>query len=385
MDYVALKDTVLKLKERIIKTETGDTQLSETDTRQGLINLLFRALQWDFTDFDSIKSELRVPPFNEPIDYAFYSLKTKSSKPILLLEAKRLGSNIGHKNHVKQLTSYLGATGVQWGVLSDGNRYVLYNSRGGKSFDEQKFLTLEIKTVDTESGFTMDEFLKHLTSLLSRECLENEEIQQAYEEHMINNRIRLALDSLLSTPFDTLCNAIRREFKEERVGLPEEIKISRKHIEAYVKSIADEAGRIPVDLEAEVIHTDDAVQDSVLESSDRAKGGPVRAHGKRVSIGDLLQAGLVHEGDQWRLSLKGEVVWGRIESNGQLEVSNQSHGNPSKAFQAATSKPGNGWHYWHYRDVSGEWQRIDALRSEYRRQVGKAKLALVQDTKPDTA
>ena len=26
MDYVALKDTVLKLKERIIKTETGDTQ-----------------------------------------------------------------------------------------------------------------------------------------------------------------------------------------------------------------------------------------------------------------------------------------------------------------------------------------------------------------------
>ena len=380
-----LKDTVLKLKERIIKTETGDTQLSETDTRQGLINLLFRALQWDFTDFDSIKSELRVPPFNEPIDYAFYSLKTKSSKPILLLEAKRLGSNIGHKNHVKQLTSYLGATGVQWGVLSDGNRYVLYNSRGGKSFDEQKFLTLEIKTVDTDSGFTMDEFLKHLTSLLSRECLENEEIQQAYEEHMINNRIRLALDSLLSTPFDTLCNAIRREFKEERVGLPEEIKISRKHIEAYVKSIADEAGRIPVDLEAEVIHTDDAVQDSVLESSDRAKGGPVRAHGKRVSIGDLLQAGLVHEGDQWRLSLKGEVVWGRIESNGQLEVSNQSHGNPSKAFQAATSKPGNGWHYWHYRDVSGEWQRIDVLRSEYRRQVGKAKLALVQDTKPDTA
>ena len=385
MDYVALKDTILKLKERIIKTETGDTQLSETDTRQGLINPLFRALQWDFTDFDSIKSELRVPPFNEPIDYAFYSLKTKSSKPILLLEAKRLGSNIGHKNHVKQLTSYLGATGVQWGVLSDGNRYVLYNSRGGKSFDEQKFLTLEIKTVDTESGFTMDEFLKHLTSLLSRECLENEEIQQAYEEHMINNRIRLALDSLLSTPFDTLSNAIRREFKEERVGLPEGIKISRKHIEAYVKSIADEAGRIPVDLEAEVIHTDDAVQDSVLESSDRAMGGPVRAHGKRVSIGDLLQAGLVHEGDQWRLSLKGEVVWGRIESNGQLEVSNQSHGNPSKAFQAAASKPGNGWHYWHYRDVSGEWQRIDALRSEYRRQVGKAKLALVQDTKPDTA
>ena len=378
MNYAVLKDTILKLKEQIIRTEAGDAQPSETDTRQGLINPLFRALQWDFTDFDSIRSELRVPQFNEPVDYAFYSSRKKSARPSLLLEAKRLGSNIGHKNHVKQLTSYLGATGVQWGVLSDGNRYVLYNSLGGKSFEEQKFLTLEVKTVDTDSGFTMDEFLKHLTSLLSRECLENEEIQQAYEEHMIHSRIKLALDSLLSTPFDTLCKAIQREFKEERVGLPEGIKISMKHIKAYVESISDEAGRIPVDLEAEAIHTDGAVQENVLESGNRAKGGPVSAYGKRVTIGDLLKAGLVREGDQWRLSLKGEVVWGRLERNGQLKVNNKGHGNPSKAFSAVTSKPGNGWYYWHYRDASGEWQRIDALRSEYRRQVGKAKLALVR-------
>ena len=123
----------------------------------------------------------------------------------------------------------------------------------------------------------------------------------------------------------------------------------------------------------------------MLESVSRPKGERVRAYGKRVSIGDLLKAGLVREGDQWRLSIKGEVVWGRIEGNGQLEVSSEGHGNPSKALQAATGNPGNGWYYWHYRDASGEWQRIDALRSEYRRQVGRAQLALVQDTKPDTA
>ena len=64
---------------------------------------------------------------------------------MLLLEAKKLGTHLGHKNHVKQITSYLGGMGVQWGVLSDGNRYVLYNSRGGTSFDDQKFLVLDIK------------------------------------------------------------------------------------------------------------------------------------------------------------------------------------------------------------------------------------------------
>ena len=385
MDHAGLKDTVLKLKERIIRTEAGNMQLSETDTRQGLINPLFRALQWDFSDFESIKSELRVPQFNEPADYAFYSSKQKTDTPILLLEAKRLGSDLAHKNHVKQLTSYLGATGVQWGVLSDGNRYVLYNSLGGTSFEEQKFLTLEIKTVNTDSGFALEEFVKHLTTLLSRDCLENEEIQQAYEEHMINSRIRLALDSLLSTPFDTLITAIRREFKEERVGLPDGVKVSKTHIDAYLASISDEAGRIPVDLEAEAIHTDEAVEDSVLTSGTRPKGEQIRAHGKRVSIGDLLTAGLVHEGDQWRLSTKGEVVWGRIESNGQIEVNGEGHGNPSKAFQAGTGLPRNGWYYWHYRDANGEWQRIDTLRSEYRRQVERSTLTLVQDTKPDTA
>ena len=135
----------------------------------------------------------------------------------------------------------------------------------------------------------------------------------------------------------------------------------------------------------EAIHTDEAVEDSVLTSGTLSQGGRVRAHGKRVSIGDLLTAGLVREGDQWRLSTKGEVVWGRIESNGQLEVNGEGHGNPSKAFQAGTGLPGNGWHYWHYRADNGEWQRIDALRSEYRRKVERVNLTLVQDAKPDTA
>ena len=166
---------------------------------------------------------------------------------------------------------------------------------------------------------------------------------------------------------------------------PQEIVLAQAEgtIGEFFRKMARPAGFEPATLE--IIHTDDAVQDSALESRDRAKGGPVLAHGKRLSIGDLLQAGLIREGDQWRLSLKGEVIWGRIESNGQLEVSNQSHGNPSKAFQAATGKPGNGWYYWHSRAASGEWQRIDALRSEYRRHVGTAKLALVQDATPDTA
>jgi hypothetical protein len=36
---------------------------------------------------------------------------------------------------------------------------------------------------------------------------------------------------------------------------------------------------------------------------------------------------------------------------------------------AVLGKPGNGWYYWHYRHSTGEYRRVDALRSEYREKV----------------
>ncbi len=44
MDNAELTNTVNKLKKRIIKLEARNSDLSETDTRQGLINPLFRSL-----------------------------------------------------------------------------------------------------------------------------------------------------------------------------------------------------------------------------------------------------------------------------------------------------------------------------------------------------
>jgi len=127
-------ETLLSLQQRIISLETTRTPVSETDTRQGLINPLFRALGWDFGDFVSVKSEVRHKSFNEPVDYAFYSSKDQS-RPILLLEAKKFGTDLGAKSIIKQICEYMGEFGVQWGVISDGNKYVLYNSRGGDSFE----------------------------------------------------------------------------------------------------------------------------------------------------------------------------------------------------------------------------------------------------------
>ncbi len=359
-------ETLLTLQQRIIAVESARTPVSETDTRQGLINPLFRALGWDFGDFVLVKSEVRHKSFNEPVDYAFYSSKDQS-RPILLLEAKKFGTDLGSKSIVKQICEYMSEFGVQWGVISDGNKYVLYNSRGGDSFDDKKFLTLTIKTVDTEDGIGAPELANKFIGLLSRDCLENEEIQEAYEDHMGNQQIQRAMASLLSQPFDTLVKAIRHEFKVERVRANPNLKITKANVEEYLGSIADEEGRIAVDLEAEQVHSDNQVIGSAARTDESgAQTKQVRAYGKHVLIKHLLDAGLVHEGDNWRFECRGEVTWGRVVGNGQLEVNGKLHPNPSRAAKGLVKGVVNSWYYWHYKDADGNWRPIGELRKTYR-------------------
>lgn len=359
-------ETLLNLQRRIITVETTRTPVSETDTRQGLINPLFRALGWDFGDFISVKSEVRHKSFNEPVDYAFYSSKDHSC-PILLLEAKKFGTDLASKSIIKQICEYMSEFGVQWGVISDGNKYVLYNSRGGDSFDDKKFLTLTVKTVDTEDGIPAPELAGKFIGLLSRECLENEEIQDAYEDHMRNQQVQRAMASLLSRPFDTLVRAIRHEFKVERVRANPSLRVTKGAIEEYLESIADEEGRIAVDLEAEQVHSDDQVIGSAAQTDELGtQRKRVRAYGRRVLIKDLLDSELVREGDNWRFVYKGEVTWGRVVGNGQLEVNGKLHPNPSRATQGIIKGGVNGWYYWQYKDANGKWCRIEELKEVYR-------------------
>lgn len=336
---------------------------------------MFQVLGWDFSDFNSVKSELRHKDYKDSVDYAFFS-STDKNKPILLLEAKALGTDLNNPKIVKQLCIYLGEMGVQWGVLSDGNKYVMYNSRGGHSFEDQRFLTLQIKSVGTEDGLLIDELSEKLMALLSRECLENDKIQKTYEEHMINGQIQTALYSLLSSPFDTLAAAIRKEFKEERVKANPDLKITTKRIIQYLADLADEEGKLPIDFESSSLQSDEEILCSVgeaVEKSHDSGGLSMSAPSGRariVSISDLLQDGLVHEGDNWKFEYKGDVFWGRITGNGELEVNGKMMSNPSQAGTAIMGKPSAGWRVWFYKNDEEVWRPVDYLRQEYREKHG---------------
>ena len=358
--------TIKKLKQIILDTDRSSSSLTEQDTRQGLINPLFRSLGWDFSDFNMVKSEFRHPKYNEAADYAFFCNGSKE-QPVLLIEAKALGRNLNDGKIIKQLCSYMGQIGVQWGVLTDGNKYVMYNSTAGMSYEDQKFLTLQIKTSDTEDGIPSEELADKLIALLSRDSLENDGIQKFYKEHAVNRHIEDAMWSLFSAPFDTLAHAIKREFKQERVANPK-LRIGTQQIIAYLEAMKDEEGRLPFSLNEEASSSDDNLLQDVAalsQQKDSDVGAINRA--KRITISDLLAEGLVQAGDNWRLSYKGEVTWGRITENGDIEVNGTLHNNPSKAGQVLTgTRSCPGWTSWEYKDEQGEWHVADMLRKQYR-------------------
>ena len=367
-----LIETLSTLKQRILEIEKKSNKITEQDTRQGLINVLFRSLGWDLSDFELVKSEFRHKGYNEVVDYAFFHYKNKEN-PVLLVEAKALGTNLNDYKIIKQLCSYLGEMGVQWGLLSDGNKYIMYNSKSGASFEDQKFLTMQIKTVDTEDGLSLDELADNLIALLSKECLESDEIQNFYKSHVINRHIEDALSSLLTEPFDTLASSIKKEFKEERVKVDPNLKITQKQVISYLESVKDEEGRIPIDTEGDGGISDDSVlQNIALSQKEKSFTTSDLASGrvKRITISNLLENHLIREGDSWRFEHKGEVTWGRVTGNGEIEVDGETYSNPSRAGHNITRKPCGGWTAWQYRDSSGVWCKIRNLRDQYHEKCG---------------
>jgi len=366
-DYSALIKQILELKKHILEIDEKNIKLSETDTRQGLINPLFRALGWDFSDFESIKSEYRGK-YNEPVDYAFFSTKN-GDIPILLLEAKQYGKNLDDTKTVKQLCTYLGEMGTQWGVISDGNYYIMYNSRGGLQFGDQKYLSLQLKMVDTNNGITVQMLAEKLYALLSRQALESETIQSAYKEHIIHSRIERAFESVLAEPFTRLSKAIKAEFKQLEGA---ESPPTDKQVKEYLTSIADE-GRIMIEHEGKEIHSVDEMLRSVTVTSFDSRGkdneekvGAI-SYGKRITVSNLLDEKLINEGDKWKMVYKGDTYWGVITGNGEIEVGEVAFQTPSKAGGKIMVGSCSGWFWWFYETDQNGWARIDVLREQCRK------------------
>jgi len=93
---------------------------NEALTRYALIDPLLRALGWDTEDPEQV-----VPEFTTEAGRPDYALKI-NGKTVVFIEAKALGTQWDDKLITKQVLPYANASGVPYAVVTDGDRWEVY-------------------------------------------------------------------------------------------------------------------------------------------------------------------------------------------------------------------------------------------------------------------
>ena len=132
MSTASLRRVIITLNVRI-RDHRSVLQSNETRTRMVLIDPLLVGLGWDTADPSLVLGEYDVSGYR-----ADYALLNGDGKPIVFIEAKRLGVNLTLNR--MQVINYANITGVPYAVLTDGNRWELYDVFDQKPIDERCLL-----------------------------------------------------------------------------------------------------------------------------------------------------------------------------------------------------------------------------------------------------
>ena len=120
--------TINILRERI-EAYKADLSKNETMTRYALIDPLLRELDWDLSDPGGVVPE-DVAGTGRKTDY------TMGGKA-MIVEAKKLGENLD--KHTDKMISYVQERDVRYGVLTNGQKWRMYDSKATTKSPEVEF------------------------------------------------------------------------------------------------------------------------------------------------------------------------------------------------------------------------------------------------------
>lgn len=121
----------------VIDSHRAHVSKNEIRTRNILVDPVLRALGWDVSVLEDVEVEFGAG--KQRVDYA---LLGKNRKPLVLIEAKKLDEELNSKR--TQMLTYCTEVGVQFGVLTDGNCWDLYDLWQSTSMDERRVFQLII-------------------------------------------------------------------------------------------------------------------------------------------------------------------------------------------------------------------------------------------------
>ena len=199
-----LRATVLQVRERIGKVLERKGTIGEQNTKAVLIEPVIEALGWDLRDFDQVVREYRSNPQDNPVDYALLLRRS----PLLFIEAKDLGSDLSGRKWLSQIMGYATTVGVEWCVLTDGDRYHIYNAHAPVDVEEKLFRAISLSDADSEDS-AIDTLL-----LLSKEKLAADELKELWEAFFVDCQVQRAVEDVLSADNDSIVRLIRKRVPE---------------------------------------------------------------------------------------------------------------------------------------------------------------------------
>lgn len=129
--------SVIEKLQKTIEAHGSYLAENETRTRQVLIDPLLQKLSWNVSNPNIVQLEYRVK-YGQP-DYALMS----KGKPVAVVEAKRLGSDLGD-DQIMQALNYANADGIPYMIITNGDTWEMYDVFKPATLEESLLMKLEL-------------------------------------------------------------------------------------------------------------------------------------------------------------------------------------------------------------------------------------------------
>jgi len=346
----ALSNAIDVVRKRIQQIRDRKEILGEQNTKAALIDPVLVALGWDLQEIDEVRREFRRKPQDNPVDYALFLNRTEC----LFIEAKSSEKDLNDRKWISQNLSYATVVGVRWCALTNGDEYRIYNSHAAVDVEEKLFRSVRIS--DTANA----NYAADTLHLLSKEQMQGRLLDELWKLHFIDASVGRSIESLLANEDSGLIRLLCKKAKG----------VTRSEVRASLKR-----AKIRIDFPVPTIAGTPRSLSSTPPTGQNAR----RTIGAAadVTVGDLIQAGLIHGRLQIEREYKGVHLTAVVRPDGKVEFDGQAYDSLSTAAgMARKSVVGapvgqpfpqtNGWTFWKYADDHGGGLReIDQLRQAY--------------------
>ena len=337
------------LEARTVVAELTEQNANEAETRRR-VERIFESVM-GFDPFEHLTREHAVSGAaeTEHVDFAIRLEAGNRSRPVILVELKRVGADLARK-HLKQVSSYAINTGCEWLLLTNARQWSLYHVTFGQP--PETTLISEWDLLEDDVAELLDRFeLICLSSIRrgildelwqKRKVLDSRNVLQAIfgDKSMALLRRELRKSTDLSLTIEDVLGGVRHLLNENAAATMEELAI-----------------RFPV------------------RKRRRSSGTKPRrekqttAPSKSGELLDLIQRGVLKPPLRLFADYKDQKFEATLQADGSITFENQKYSSASKAASAARAKvlgreaSTNGWEFWCFTDCDGNAQTLGTARS----------------------